>query len=129
MALTWHGNEFFSKNRKDLGDRLERAAIFLENEVKKNLSEKCKVIKTGGGRNEHGQFVAKTEHREHSPAGGFPFLESGELRRSITHEVDREALVARVGTNKVYGRYLEKSTSKMEARPFCSQPLKPTSGR
>jgi len=104
MGITWNGDAFFKETRDKLAQRLERAAIFLENEIKKNLSEKCPAV--------------KDDSAEHSAAGQFPFLETGELRRSITHEVDKDQLIARVGTNKVYGRFLETGTSNMEARPF-----------
>jgi HK97 gp10 family phage protein len=107
MAITWHGNEFWEKNRKDLGDRLERAAIYLENEIKKSVSDKSPPV---------------------SDPGNPPNVDTGELRRSITHEVDRDNLVARVGTNKIYGRYLEMGTDKMQPRPFLAPALESCKG-
>jgi len=98
--IKWHGDEFFKKLKEEEARNLERAAIFLKNEVKKNISEAPPASK----------------------AGEFPHREDGELRRSIAHEVDKNKMVARVGTNKVYGRYLELGTNEMAARPF----LRPT---
>jgi len=128
MAINWYGDALFDKSKDELAKRLERAAIFLENAIKQNLSEKCQSEKTGGGRSASGQFVKKTEIKHHSPAGGFPFLETGELRRSITHYTDKDALIARVGSNLVYARFLEGSTSKMPARPFLQPTLEANQG-
>lgn len=128
MAVNWYGDALFSKSKDELAKRLEKAAIYLENRIKENLSEKCRVEKIGGGRNAAGQFQKASEIKHHSPPGGFPFLESGELRRSITHEVDREALIARVGSNKIYARYLEKGTNVMAARPFLEPTLQANKG-
>jgi HK97 gp10 family phage protein len=114
MAINWNGPTFLTQTQDDLAKRLERAAIFLENEIKKNISEKCPAYKEPSA--------------EHSPPGSFPFLETGELRRSITHEVDRETLVARVGSNKLYARYLEMGTTDMEARPFLAPTLEANKG-
>lgn len=41
------------------------------------------------------------------PPGGSPAVITGELRRSITHEVDRARPVGRVGSNLVYARIQE----------------------
>lgn len=47
-------------------------------------------------------------------------VDTGHLRRSITHEVesDNEKTVGRVGTNVEYAIWVEKGTSKTPAQPF-----------
>lgn len=114
MGIIDHRAEFLKHAHDELAKRLEKAAIFLENQMKANLSEKCPAYK------EHGQ--------QHSPPGGFPYLETGELRRSITHDIDRDNLVARVGTNKIYGRFLNEGTNTMEPREFLEATLIPNQG-
>lgn len=47
-----------------------------------------------------------------------PRKQTGELRMSITHEVDTESLTARVGSMLKRAIYLELGTRKMAARPF-----------
>lgn len=96
----WNGDELFKKVKEEEGRRLERAAIHLKNEIKKNISDSPPASKPGE----------------------FPHRDSGELRRSMAHEVNKDKGVAFVGTNKTYGRDLELGTKDMEARPF----LRPT---
>lgn len=58
-----------------------------------------------------------------SDPGEPPRKQTGRLRGSVAHEVDRDKLTARVGTNVVYGRWLELGTSKMAARPWLRRAL------
>lgn len=60
--------------------------------------------------------------------GEFPSMRTGHLRRNVQMEVDAENLVARVGTNVKYGRWLEFGTRKMAARPWLSRTLRETAG-
>lgn len=53
-----------------------------------------------------------------SRPGEPPRKQTGHLRRSIAYEVDRTNLVARIGTNLAYGRYLELGTRRMAPRPW-----------
>jgi len=57
-------------------------------------------------------------------AGTYPYLRRGWLRANIQMEMDRSILTARVGTNVLYGRYLEFGTRKMAARPWLSLALR-----
>jgi len=93
----WMGGEFLRKFEKEYANNLKRAAVHLSNETKKALSDPYPPASTGG----------EEPHRR-----------TGELRRSITWEVDERLLKGRVGTNKIYGRFLELGTSEMEKRPF-----------
>lgn len=47
-----------------------------------------------------------------------PRKQTGELRMSITHEVDADTLTARVGSQLKRAKFLELGTRKMQARPF-----------
>jgi HK97 gp10 family phage protein len=90
-------SEYLKKQKQEQAKRLKRAAIDLQNEIKKKIGKKSPPV---------------------SDPGAPPHLLTGELRRSIAHTVDEKELVARVGTNKIYGKYLELGTAKMEARPY-----------
>jgi len=73
-------------------------------------------IKGGkGGKTVYGAFPSKP--------GEPPHKQTGHLRRSITHEVDRVNLFARIGTNVEYGRYLELGTKRMAPRPWLRRAL------
>lgn len=100
--VNWYGDKIIKEMEDEEIRRLTKAAMFLENEIKKKLGQKCPP---------------------HSNPGDYPALESGELRRSITHEVDKKELRARVGTNKIYGKYLEEGTTRMDPRPFIKNTL------
>jgi HK97 gp10 family phage protein len=99
--IKWHGDEFFKKLKDGEEKNLRRAGIHLKNEVKKAISD---------------------AYPPASEPDSEPHRRSGELRRSMAEELDDSKMIERVGTNKVYGRYLEMGTSKMEKRPF----LRPT---
>ena len=59
-----------------------------------------------------------------SSAGRYPYKRSGNLRRNIQMEFDRASMTARVGTNVLYGRYLEFGTRRMAPRPWLSLALR-----
>jgi HK97 gp10 family phage protein len=100
--MKWYGKEFLQKLKEEQAKNLERAAIHVKNKVKENISD---------------------AYPPASSPEDFPHRRDGELRRSMAHEVDKDKLVARVGTNKVYGRHLELGTSKMKKRPFLRTTL------
>lgn len=116
VKLNWNAAKFKRLAASEQRKALTRAAIFLAREMKENLSVGVKYAQT---KNAKGQFTKK-KIVERSAPGEFPRLDTGELRRSITWEISGS--VARVGTNKIYGKYLELGTRHMEARPF----LRPT---
>ena len=108
--VTWHGDEFVERFKKEQVKNLTRAAIYLSGEIKKELSK--------GVKRKKGIVIGR------SAAGDPPALEEGELRRSIAWTVDSGRLIARVGTNKIYGKYLELGTRFHKARPFLRSTMK-----
>jgi len=101
-------------NPDDILRRLNNACVFLEGEVKRTLS------KPGTGR---AYYKGRVRHIASSP-GEPPAVDTGRLRASITHRVEREGkhFNGLVGTNVEYAKYLELGTSKIAPRPF----LRPT---
>lgn len=95
--------------KKQTKGEITRLCLTCETEAKKSME--------GGG-------------RPHTPSrpGEPPHVDTGRLRSSITHEVEETltGIVGRVGTNVVYGRFLELGTSKMKARPFLRPALRRT---
>lgn len=83
--------------------KLEVCAILVQNEMKAGLSSRDNL---------------NGSHDSAESAGGNPFKVTGRLAGSVTHEVDTEALQARVGTPVPYGAWLQKGTRKMAARPW-----------
>lgn len=59
----------------------------------------------------------------HSRPGEYPRKQTGHLRRTITYEVDEATMTARIGTNLLYGKFLELGTIRMKARPFLRKTL------
>jgi len=101
-------------NPDDILRRLNNACVFLEGEVKRTLS------KPGTGRV---YYKGRVKHRASSP-GEPPAVDTGRLRSSITHRVERDGknFSGLVGTNVEYAKDLEMGTAKMAPRPF----LRPT---
>ena len=107
MPIKDNSKGWLSQSREEMGKRLEKAAIYLENQIKVALS---------------------TKGPPRSTPGEFPHIDSGKLRQSITHITDKEALVAQVGSNLIYFRYLEGGTSVMAPRPVLEQVLQANQG-
>jgi len=59
-----------------------------------------------------------------SAAGEYPHKQMGHLRRNIQSQFDRATVTARVGTNVLYGKFLETGTRKMAARPWLSNAIR-----
>ena len=105
MEFKWRGEEFKKSLHQKKVERLERAAITLQVAVKEAISE------------------PSNKGASPSDPGQPPHKDTGRLRGSISHEVDGEILVARIGTNVVYGKFLELGTRKMAARSFLQATL------
>ncbi len=90
-----------TKLKKQLAANLEKALMHVEEKVKRKISQ------------------GQPYRLRHSPSGEYyvglapsapgqpPKLLRGDLRRSYAYELDRAALVGRVGTNLFYAKTLE----------------------
>lgn len=104
---------------------LSRAAI----EVKRKAQVLLSVPGTGGGRDTKGRFV-RVYGANPSKPGQPPHKQTGHLRRSVTYEVDRKTLTARVGTNVEYGKHLELGTKRgLAPRPWLRPALASVAAR
>lgn len=87
--------EFPQETRKALVAAMTQASLFLEAETKKSFGR-----------------------------SGYPKVRTGHLRRSIYSKAIERAsnVIGIIGTEVIYGRFLEDGTRRMKARPF----LRPT---
>lgn len=114
-----NSRDWLKQSREDLAKRLEKGAIFLQNQIKTALSHKGTA-----GRNGKGQFTSGGR----SQPGEYPFIDDGKLRQSITHDLDRDKLIARVGSPLLYARFLQMGTNKMEPRKLFQECLEENQG-
>lgn len=118
LAFTWDQGALDALLRSTEGPvaaDLLRRAIQVEGTAKRITSG------PGTGREYTRHGIAHT-----ASAPGEPFAtDTGRLRASITHalEVDALGLVAKVGTDVIYGLYLELGSSRMSARPWLRPAL------
>ncbi len=110
--INWHGPAVQAQIRAELTRRISAACIVVENHAKQLVS----VEGAGGSGNTRLSYNANP-----SAPGDPPHVQTGRLRSSIAHEVD--GLTGRVGTNVIYGRWLELGTSRMAARPWLRRAL------
>ena len=95
--VDWYGDQASDHVRKRAAEFLEMAAIVIERQAKRLLNVE------GSGR-VRGKKVGPIVR---SKPGEPPRKQTGLLHDSITHELDDRALIARVGTNRFYGKILE----------------------
>lgn len=86
--VIWHTQQFMVEVNAIVIMRLEKAAGLLQQAIKINISR-------------------ESTKKLPSAPGDFPHAVKGTLRDSIAVEMDVKNLVARVGTNVFYGKYLE----------------------
>ena len=117
--MKWHGRKVMSKFQSNARRNVRDAAILVEG-VAKGLMRL-------GGRTKSGEI---TEGERPGKVGSFaskpgepPRVQTGTLRRSITHEVHPVLAIARVGTNVIYGKFLELGTGRIAPRPFMRPAL------
>jgi len=107
VKVEWNGKKLAKKYREALADGLTAGAIYLQGEMKQNLSGPSPSL-----------------------PGEYPGKDTGNLRRSITFSAaSPDKLVSAAGvsaaktTENTYALYLEFGTSKMQARPFLVRTL------
>lgn len=109
--VVWHGPKIANLTRVEASRRINRCAVALHSEIVQRIS-----IST----------------RAHGPSRpGFPpHADTGRLRQSVVlHPASPDNLVARVGTNLIYGKYLELGTKHVAARPFLRKTLREMRGQ
>ena len=86
--------------------------------IKSYRKEREKEILDGlqKGLEKVGLIVERQAKINVSQITGHPQVQTGRLRSSITHEVGQGEVA--IGTNVVYGKYLEFGTSRMPPYPF-----------
>jgi HK97 gp10 family phage protein len=112
MSLRWYGDKVTNK---------------FQRQVRRNVTDACLVVESTakglmgrGGRTESGEAGEKAQkiNSYHSKPGEPPRVQTGTLRRSITHEIHPILPIGRVGTNVKYGKFLEFGTRRMAPRPW-----------
>lgn len=117
--LDWRGPQAQEKIRAEMGRRLAACAILVATRAKRLLSV-AGTIKAGQGRDAKGRSKRAYGSNPSAP-GEPPHKQTGRLRASVAFEV--VGLVARVGTNVRYGRWLELGTRLVAARPWLRRAL------
>jgi len=103
----------------NLGKSVVQALNLVETTAKRGMTDTetdpDKAYPRQGGRRTH---YASQE-------GAYPAVDTGRLRQSITHDVEQDGstVVGKVGTNLLYGKFLELGTSKMAPRPWLRPSL------
>lgn len=108
----------------EIGRRLDRAAVLVQNHAKELLSVEGtgqRVITMTDRRGRKRKRKKLIYGANPSRPGEPPRLQTGRLRASVA--TARTGLVARVGTGLLYGRHLEFGTSRMAPRPWLRRSL------
>jgi hypothetical protein len=127
MTVKWNGDAAANEIREELTRRLHRCAILVHNRAKKLLSlpGTTKAIRSFsywyGGRKRTARKKGNVYGAVVSQPGEPPRKQLGTLRQKVVWEV--VGLVARVGMDQKYGRWLELGTRKMAARPWLRRAL------
>lgn len=117
--VVWHGGQFRRELVAGLKQNMSAAAIYLASEVKADISQPGTLRYSPIGKKGKASKRQKTIYNfTHSRPGNPPYKQTGRLRASITWEL--VGLIARVGTNVVYGRAQELGYAPrhLAARPY-----------
>jgi len=115
-SLKDNSREMEAQLRKEMGRRLERAAIYLTDRLKQTLSVAPGEIKRYGKSGVYYKGIPA------SSPGEPPHKVTGSLRASIGYDMASDRQSVKIGTSEAVGAYLETGTTKMAARPW----LRPT---
>jgi HK97 gp10 family phage protein len=105
------------KVQSNVAKAITKACLIVERDAKLSMTNTIKLSP---------MFVAlhggKANGHLPSQPGSPPAVDTGRLRASITHRIEgggwEKTTRGYVGTNVIYGRYLEFGTSRMAARPW-----------
>jgi hypothetical protein len=119
-----------AKVEQQVQRNMDKAAIYLQGEVVRSFGSPT-ALPAGGVRNARGRSISAKKWRsmQHSAPGDPPFIQLGNLKRSITWAAPSR-LIRYVGSalqpqggSPSYALCLEYGTSKMAARPFLRPAL------
>lgn len=119
---------------KEFQEEMRRRSAIVHTNLGKSVVQALNLIETTAKR---GMTDTTTDPDKAYPRQGgrrthyasqdfdYPAVDTGRLRQSITHDVEQDGstVIGRVGTNLVYGSYLETGTSKMNPRPWLKPSL------
>lgn len=105
--VTWNGDKLLQKTRKDSARSLRRIGTMLVADIRRSMA----------GDRFGSTKVGRKTVRHPAPPGEPPAVQTARLTGSIAYELADERTL-RVGTNVVYGKYLELGTRRMAPRPF-----------
>ena len=114
VKVKWYGGKVIPQIKRKTAARLELAAAAIQNAAKEGLGREQPT--KGTGLNMRGLDPSKRKE--------YPKVVTGHLRKNVFRTIDKKSLVARVGTNVKYGRYLELGTIWMQRRPWLSLALR-----
>jgi hypothetical protein len=134
MTMNWRGKQFIQKITDKVEGNLDRASIALVAGIKESFGSPSKMPKGQRTPVRGYRMKAKTYRGyQHSLPGQAPFIQTGNLKRSITYDKP-ESLIRRVGStmkqdNKGYALWLELGTQKIKPRPYLRPMLNKMRGR
>jgi HK97 gp10 family phage protein len=131
VVKIWHGKRIVEILQSELTRRLTASAMLVTRHAKELVGKEGTGVRSKGGGVEPTQ-PRNTKKLKYgafpSSPGEPPHKQTGRLQGSITWELSRRGffgrgLMARVGTNLEYGRYLENGTRRMRPRPWLKRSL------
>lgn len=122
--MKWNGPQFQRHLEAEMGRRLDASAIVVQNHAKELIGRegagkvpKSKTLRSGRKVRKGNLVYGAVRSKPGEP----PMKQAGRLQTSVSRE--RIGMVARVGTNVKYGRWLELGTANMAARPWLVRAL------
>jgi len=123
--MKWHGEGGMEHVNHEAGRRVDAAARWLRDRIREAVSIPNVVsVKSLLSRFGRRRTVVAGRGKNPSEPGEYPRKRSGHFRRNVQSEYDPATTTARVGTNVIYGKYLETGTRKMKPRPWLSNALR-----
>jgi len=116
-GVIWYGDAVKGAIRSETAKRVDRGGRSRRDYIRVKLgrSQPVRIYSKNAGRSRKGMSP--------SQPGEYPKKVLGNLWRNIQMEMDLATLSARVGTNVLYGKFLELGTQKMARRPWLSRGL------
>lgn len=117
--IDWKGPKWEREFEAGFRRNVSAACIYLTNAIKADISQSG-TLRYTSIMDKRSKTIRNFTH---SIAGNPPFKQTGRLRASISWEIV-QGLVGRVGTNVLYGLFLDQGTRKMRPRPFLEANVK-----